>query len=232
MAYKLKIEDLVRGEYKRSADGAEPSYLLTPWDDHITRARVMGTVVDKFIREDKSYGTLRLDDGSGTIRVRAWGDDTSRLDRFNVGDVVDVIGRVREFEGEVYLTPELMFPVEDLNWELVRELEIIKSRKKALASGVKPRLPAKFEPLTLSVEMPTPAKVDFEEPEPPLPEVPDELKDRVFLAVKEGEGEEGISADEIRAKTNVSAPEVENALRILLVERKIFEPSAGKFKSV
>jgi hypothetical protein len=145
---------------------------------------------------------------------------------------VDVIGRVREFEGEVYLTPELVFPVEDLNWELVRELEIIKSRKKALARGVKPRVPAKLEPLTLSVEIPTPVKADFEEPEPPLPEVSDDLKNRVLLAVKEGEREEGISVDEITVKINVSAPEVENAIRVLLVERKIYEPSAGKFKSV
>jgi hypothetical protein len=231
-AYKLKIEDLIRGEYKRSADGVEPSYLLTPWEDRLTRARVMGTIVDKFIREDRTYGTLRLDDGSGTIRIRAWGDDTSRLDRFNIGDVVDVIGRVREFEGEVYLTPELVFPVEDLNWELVRELEIIKSRKRALARGVKPKLPIKLEPLTLSVEIPTPAKADFEEPEPPLPEVPDDLKDRVLLTVKEGGGEEGISVHEITEKTKMPTPEVENALRVLLVEGKIFEPSAGKFKSV
>jgi hypothetical protein len=231
-AYKLRIEDLLRGEYKRSVDGVEPSYFLTPWNDRITRARVMGTVVDKFMREDGSYGTLRLDDGSGTIRLRAWGSDTSRLNRFNKGDVVDVVGRVREFEGEVYLTPELVIPVEDLNWELVRELEILESRRKSLAKGVKPRLPAKLEPPALSVEVPTPSKVGLEEPEVPLPEVPEDLKDRVLLVVKESGGEEGLSVDEVAMRAGLSPPEVENAARVLLAEGKIFEPRAGKFKQV
>lgn len=233
MAYKLKIEDLNRGEYRRSADGVEPSYLLTPWNKRLTRARVLGTVVDKFIREDRSYGTLRIDDGSGTVRLRAWGEDTSRFDAFKLGDVVDVLGRVREFEGEVYLTPELILQVEDPNWELVRELETIKSRKRALAEGAKPNLPPKLEPSELSVERPTPTKVEgVEETEQSLPEVPDETKDRVLLTVKEVEGMEGTTVEDVAAKMELPVNEVEETMGVLLAEGKIFEPNAGKFKTV
>jgi hypothetical protein len=230
-AYKLKIEDLAQGEYKRSADGAEPSYFLTPWNEQITRARVMGTVVDRFIRDDKSYATLRLDDGSGIIRVRGWANEAPSLEKISIGNVIDVIGRVREFEGEVYLTPEIMLPVEDPNWELVRDLEVIKSRREAMARGVKPRLPPKLEPNTMTVEVPTP-EAGFGEQMPVLQEVPDENKDRVLQAIKEGEGEEGVSGEEIVSKTGMLEADADNIIRALLAEGKIFEPRAGSFKTV
>lgn len=232
IAYKLKIEDLSRGEYRRSADGVEPSYFLTPWKDRITRARVMGTVVDSFAREDGSYATLRLDDGSGIIRVRAWGNDISRIDRFSVGDVLDVLGRVKEFEGEVYLTPEIVLPVEDPNWEVVRDLEILNARKRAIEKGVKPNLPPKMEPRIISVEMPTPSRVGLEDAEEPLPATPDATKDQMFLAIKEAEGEEGVTISDLVAKSKMTEAEVENVLRELLDEGKAFEPKEGRFKSV
>lgn len=241
-AYKLKIEDIVHGEYKRSMDGAEPSLLLTPWNDEVTRVRVMGTIVDKFIRDDKSYATLRLDDGSGTIRLRAWGKDVPRLDCFKVGDIIDVIGRVREFEGEIYVATELLVPVEDPNWELVRELEIIQSRKSALAHGVKPKLPPKLEPRTLQVDLKDAGvEESFGEQEllpevpeelPPLPQVSEEVKGQVLAAVRENVSEEGISAAEVAANVGLSMAEVEDAIKVLLVGGDIFEPKAGKFREV
>ena len=226
-ACKLKIEDLVNGEYTRSPDGVEPSYLLTPWREKITRARVLGTVVDKFIRDDRSYGTLRLDDGSETIRVRAWAEGVPELDQFKVGDVVDAIGRVREFQGEVYLVPEpgLMIPVEDPNWEPLRELEILKTRKDALARGVTPVLGPRQIQMGAGL-----SQEAADETAPPLPAVPEELKTRTTEAVEKFE--EGAAVDNLVAELNISRSEVEDAIHVLLVEGKIFEPIAGKFKAV
>jgi len=226
-ACKLKIEDLVNGEYTRSPDGVEPSYLLTPWREKITRARVLGTVVDKFIRDDRSYGTLRLDDGSDTIRVRAWAEGVPELDQFKVGDVVDAIGRVREFQGEVYLVPEpgLMIPVEDPNWEPLRELEILKTRKDALARGVTPILGPRQIQMGAGL-----SQEAADEIAPPLPAVPEELKTRTVEAVEKIEG--GATVDNLVAELNISKSEVEDAIHVLLVEGKIFEPIAGKFKAV
>ncbi|MEA1905164.1 MAG: OB-fold nucleic acid binding domain-containing protein, partial [Candidatus Hadarchaeota archaeon] len=143
-AYKLKIEDLIRGRYVRSAEG-EPSRLVTPWGQEALRAHLIATVVDKFIREDGGYASLRLDDGSETIRAKSWGEDVERMKEFEVGDLVEFIGRVREYEGEVHLVPEVLKRVEDPNWELVRELEILQARRKLVAEGKrpKPRIEAK-----------------------------------------------------------------------------------------
>lgn len=240
-AFKLKIEDLVKGQYIRSVDGTEPSHLLTPWDQHVFRARVLGTVVEKFVREDQGYATLRLDDGSETISIRAWQDGVKELMEFNVGDLIDVIGRVREFEGEVYLVPELIMRVEDPNWELVRELEILRARKLASAQGKRPRLKTepKLAPRQLKIELPTstsgaqPVVEELEETEePPLPEVPDDTKKRVILALEKLDRGDGATPADLAAELDLPIETIENALRVLIVDGDIFEPRAGKFKQL
>jgi len=225
-ACKLKIEDLANGEYTRSPDSVEPSYLLTPWKEKITRARVLGTIVDKFIRDDRSYGALRLDDGSETIRVRAWAEGVPELDQFKIGDLVDVIGRVREYQGEVYLVsePGLVIPVLDPNWESLRELEILKVRREALAKGVTPMLGPR------QLQMGAGLSPEAEnETAPPLPQVPEEFKERTISAV---EKLESATVDDLVAELKVSRGEVEDAVHVLLVEGKIFEPAAGKFRAL
>jgi hypothetical protein len=72
-AYKIKIEDIAKGQFVRSAEGGEPDYLATPWGQQISRARVIGTIVDKYVSEDQSYAALRIDDGSVTIRLSLGG---------------------------------------------------------------------------------------------------------------------------------------------------------------
>ena len=239
-ACKLKIEDLVRGQYIRSPEGAEPSYLLTPWGEHVSRARILGTVIEKFVREDQGYAVLHLDDGTETISIRAWKEGVSELVGFNLGDLIDVIGRVREFEGEVYLVPELLLRVEDPNWELVRELEILHLRKQALVGGKRPQLSkeARLEPRELKIELPVtpekgPAIVRVEEIEElPLPEVPEEMKKRALLAFDKLDRGEGVSLADLAAELDISYGEVEDTVRVLIVDGEIFEPKAGKFKRV
>ncbi len=234
-AYKLKIEDLVQGQYIRSIEGTEPNHLLTPWGQRVTRARVMGTVVEKFVREDQGYATLRLDDGSETISLRGWREGVPELNRLNVGSTVDIIGRVGEFEGEIYLVPELILPVNDPNWELVRELEIVESRREALVRGVRPQTmsTAKLGPTQLKIELPQPTpptESTPEEEEPPLPEVPDEIKKRVVLALEKLDKGNGATPVEVSVELNLPQAQVEDALRVILVKGDIFEPVAGRFK--
>ena len=194
-------------------------------------------MVEKFVREDKSYATLRLDDGTETISLRAWRDGVPELNRFGVGVLVDVIGRVKEYEGEIYLAPEFIMPVEDPNWELVRELEIVASKRGALVRGVRPQpMPAaKLEPRQLKIELPQPAAIaepapEAAEEEPPLPEVPDEIKNRVILALEKLDKGNGVTPAEVSVELNLPQTQVEDALRVLFVGGDVFEPVAGRFK--
>lgn len=77
------------------------------------------------MNEDKSYGFLVLDDGTETIRVKVWKEDVKLIERYSEGDIVDVFGKVREFGEEIYIVPEIVTRIDDPNWEILRELEII-----------------------------------------------------------------------------------------------------------
>ena len=231
-AYKMKIEDVALGQYVRSPDGTEPSYLLTPWGEQVTRVRVMGTVVDKFVRDDQNYATLRIDDGSETVGLRAWQEGVKELDGFKVGDIVDVIGRVREFNGEVYLIPELIIRVDDPNWELVRELEVIAARREALASGVRPKI-EKLEPRRPDTQFQR--RTGESEPsedtdEEPLPIIPDEVKKRVVIAMEKLDAGSGVEPIGISNELNMSLAQVNDVLRVLFVDGDVFEPTHGKFR--
>jgi RPA family protein len=231
VAYKVKIEDLVNGKYVRSSE-AEPSYLLTPWGQRILRARTIATIIDKFVSEDQNYATLRIDDGSETIRLKAWREDVRTLADFKVGDLVDVIGRVREYEGEVYLAPEVIVRVEDPNWELVRELEILRSRRQALEQGGRPQ--PKPEVRRLEVELPSteaaPAVETIEETEEPLPEVPEDVKKKVLMAFDRLDKGGGVTPLDIAAELDMPQAEVDDALRVLIADGEIFEPKVGRFR--
>jgi RPA family protein len=199
----------------------------------------MGTVVEKFTREDQSYCTLRLDDGSSTISVRAWREDVPELTNLNLGDLLDLIGRVREYEGEVYLVPEVITRVEDPNWELVRELEIIRSRRQLLAQGKRPQpKQEKLEARQLTIEIPPMPEaerkaeaIEVEEiEEEPLPEVPQELKGKTLVALDKLDKGNGVTPVELAAELNLSQTEMNDVLRVLLVEGEIFEPKTNKFR--
>ncbi|MFH1821006.1 MAG: OB-fold nucleic acid binding domain-containing protein [Methanobacteriota archaeon] len=227
----MRIEDVALGQYVRSPDGTEPSYLLTPWGEQVSRVRVMGTVVDKFIRDDQNYATLRIDDGSETVGLRAWQEGVKELDKFEIGNTVDVIGRVREFNGEIYLIPELIIKVEDPNWELVRELEIIAARREALASGVRPKV-TKLEPRYLNIKLPQTAgdAEPSEADEEPLPIIPDEVKKRVVIAIEKLDTGSGVEPVRMSNELNMSLSQVNDTLRVLFVDGDVFEPTHGKFR--
>jgi len=137
-AYKVKAEDLIFGKCESEESGIS---LVTPWGARVKKVRILGTVVNRYVKEDGSYAFISLDDGSGVVRVKAWREDVKMIEPFKEGDIVDVIGRVRlnERDGEVYIVPDLVIMVSDPNVELLRELEIIEERLKLLGSGMGPR---------------------------------------------------------------------------------------------
>ncbi|MCS4541224.1 MAG: OB-fold nucleic acid binding domain-containing protein [Euryarchaeota archaeon] len=151
-AYKVHVKELINGEFYPSEGEYEPSYLLTPFGLRVSRARILGTVVYKFLADDGNPLFIRVDDGTETIRVWCFEEKRALLEEANIGDIVDIIGRVKEREGEVYLVGELITKIEDPNWELLRELELLSLKvgkpikKKAIKLPEKVVVPKKIEP--------------------------------------------------------------------------------------
>ncbi len=122
IAYKLPISLIVNGRFIRSGDQMEPSYVTTDIGLNVSRVRVLGTVIYKYVGENFNF--IRVDDGTATVRVFAYEDPI--LEKVNVSDLIEVVGRLREREEEIYITPETVTILKDSNWETLRLLEYAK----------------------------------------------------------------------------------------------------------
>ena len=126
---KARISDVVNGKFIRK-EGMEPSYVLTDIGQKISRVNLLGTVVDKFMSEDGNYSTITIDDDSDSIRVKAFKDDAKIFDNINTGDLVMIIGKVREYSDENYIIPEIVKKIADPNYESLHKLEVLKDLMK------------------------------------------------------------------------------------------------------
>jgi len=126
IAYKMRIGDVLNG--KPMTD--EGKFLfLELGDKKVVRINILANCVDKFIQEgEKKYASLTVDDASGQIRLKAFGEDIEPLKEIMQGDTLQIVGNVREWNGELYVIPEIVKKV-DARWLLVRKLEIQNSRK-------------------------------------------------------------------------------------------------------
>ena len=129
IAFRLNLADLFVTPFQKEENA--PGY-LDVLGQKVKRVCIMGTVVGKFVSDDTNYASLTIDDSTETIRLKVWRDDTNLVDKvseINVGDTVDIIGRVRMYNDELYISPELVVKVEDPNAFISRKLEIIKLKK-------------------------------------------------------------------------------------------------------
>ncbi|MBI2674897.1 MAG: hypothetical protein HYX24_00435 [Candidatus Aenigmarchaeota archaeon] len=126
-ALKVRIADIMSGKWVRM-EGMQASYIQTPSGLKISRARTLSTVVGKFTSEDGSFTSITLDDGTETIRGKVF-QGSPLLARVEQGDIVDAIGKVKEYNGEIYLNMESASRISDPNMELLRRLELLSRPK-------------------------------------------------------------------------------------------------------
>lgn len=125
-AKKVRISDLLNGKYfYGSKEEMKPSYVITPFGEKVSRVNVIGTVVDRFVSGDGNYSSATVDDGTEAIRVKSF--EGLPFEKFQLGDLVRVIGRLREYNGELYVAHELTEKVNDVNFEILLKVEILNS---------------------------------------------------------------------------------------------------------
>ena len=138
VAYKLRIGDILKSKpiVGGGGEGEGNRFLfLELGDKKIIRVNVIANCVDKFVQDgERKYASLTVDDASGQIRLKAFGDDIGIIKDFAQGDTLQIIGNVREWNSELYIIPEIVKSV-DPRWLLVRKLEIQNSRKDLPIAG-------------------------------------------------------------------------------------------------
>lgn len=207
-AFRTSIKDVMSAEFKQVEDGAD--YL--EYDKlKVSRVRVIGTIVAKRINEDKTYAYVVIDDGTETIRAKSWKEEVEKLEKPIIGDIIEMIGRVREWEGERYLTCESLNVINDANHWLYHKYELLLQGEKV------ERIEEKKETgMSTGVE----AKKDKKE----------NMEDEVLKLIKENDIGKGTSLTLINKKLKAKDKELEEVLKTLLNDGLIYEPSKHHYK--
>jgi hypothetical protein len=86
---------------------------------------------------DKQNVMLELDDGSGRIVANGWGVKEEDYNHIQRGSLVEIIGPIRPYKENKYLLIEIIQKHEDPNFEIYRDLEMIKKRLSGPKESIK-----------------------------------------------------------------------------------------------
>ena len=219
VAVKMKIKDLLEGEFITEQDGSKVLHVKT--DEIIRRARIMGEITTKVDIESDESILIDVADETGTIRVKGGGSEWAGqiyLDMKGLveGGTVDIVGLIRESsDGKAYINCELCIPVRDTAMKLLRDLEISKYyRRKGMDAEASE---------SIETAMKKQAKLSES----------DEIKNQILDLLKKDENlEEGCTFDTIKKELGLSTQDLEPELRELQNDGDIFEPFPGTFKYV
>jgi RPA family protein len=106
-AFPTLISDIYKYEFKKGEGEWDPSY-LDFGHRKVSRVVLVGTIVDNRVAE---ANTVTVDDGSGTIDVREFADENKvrrLLEKQQIGDIILIIGRIREYNSQRYILPEIV----------------------------------------------------------------------------------------------------------------------------
>ena len=254
IAYKMNIEDIKNGDFFiENIQDKKISYINTPFNLKVSRVRIFGDVV--FIRSYKKEDTgnvgsvyIGVNDGTESILVRAFLEsqyNTKYLESIKiakdleVGDMVDIVGRVRKRENDIYINPEIIRKIENPNFETLRELEKIylklmfkKQKEKPESSEVK--VEKRDEEESFEVDL-NDIEEDLEAESSINLSISGESDDTITkilsLIEKIDEGN-GVTIKEISTYTNISTDKLESILKVLFEDGTIYEPKKGRFRKL
>jgi RPA family protein len=233
-AKKVRIWDIVNGEWVKKG-GTEPNYIKTRYGEIVARVRILATIVGKFVSKDKKFGSLTLDDGTDTVRIKFF-KELEPMENLKIGDLIDVIGKIREYKGEIYIMPEIVRKVEDPNFELLRKLEIIyklKGLKKTKELIEKHKSEFKDDE-SLKKFLVEKHKLEPFWVDTFLSEKIEDKSERIRLEILKllENNKGGMTYSDIIAKLKLKEAEVEPIINELLNEGVCYEPTPGKIKKI
>ena len=127
IAYKLRIGEI---EHGNQIIENERFNFLELGDRNIIRVNIVANVIEKYESEgEKKFLSLTIDDASGQIKLKSFGDDVTRFSEISQGHTVMVVGMLRFYNNELYILPEII-KILDPRYLLVRKLELEKTAPK------------------------------------------------------------------------------------------------------
>ena len=206
-AFRIWIKDILQSKYYVD-EGWNPNYISLPNGEKISRVNLIATVIS-VSKEDEHQNVIFVDDGSAEIAVRSFNE----IDMFNglsIGDIAQIVGKIREFNGEKYIVPEIIKKINNHQWLYLRKLELEKSAKeKNNDSGSV--LNQEKELAEQEVNKKKSLEVDA-----------------LLAIIKDLDTGDGADFDAVIKKSAI--PDCEEQLNKLLMDGEVFELKPGKIK--
>ncbi len=229
-ALRCWIKHILDGSYL-----TDEKILLTVFGKY-KRVRIYATINDKreiINQNDEIASKLErenfnsrlefdLDDGTGIIRAVLWSVNVEEYSQISKGDLVDVMGIVRQWKNYFSISPEMIKHIENPNFVLLRDAEIIKKLK-----------------TTDLLKIPIHAKDDIS-----IDELDDNFeinllfksnddKNEVLEKIKELGGEfKGIPFEVLHKVLGFNEVDLKKYLNELEVESRIYQPEEGIYQLI
>jgi RPA family protein len=234
-------KELNSGKYFQR-EGFEPNFLLTVDGRRLSRARLVGTVVDSFINEDETYASLTVDDGQDTTQIKFF-NEVERMEEYEIGDILEVVGKVREYQGQIYLDGEVLKDV-GVEKELLHQLRKRKSEEEwsQIHETVKQLKESGKDQEEIEKEMA--GKLDEDEVDALLQsfgetfdtagteEDRENLEREVLEAIEELDEGDGADYSVIVDQIDEAEDKLEDTINGLLSDGTCYEPQPGKIKKL
>ena len=194
VAYKVNVSDILNCNFIK--DEFSAGYVKVN-NMNVSRINIIATVVYK--PEETNFNAIVVDDGTGRISLRSF-ENNNVFSKIDVGDTSLVIGKIREFNNEKYIMPEIIKKINNFEWLNVRKLELI---GKNIVDNIK---------TTDNV----------------VEEVTIGINEDIYSLIKKLDNGDGVSVDDVVKASNKN--EAEHIINKLLENGDIFEIKPGKLK--
>ena len=198
-AYLVKIEDLLKAQFVQGTDDVPGYFFLPERELKVVRINCTGIVISN--EDMNGFQELVIDDASGGIPIRNF--DASIKISVQIGDIVRVIAKVRDYNEQRYLLPEVVKKLDSPKWLTLRNLEILAT---PTPFGIIEKVEEKGEHV-----------LDEHSP-----------KQKVYELVKELDKGEGVNIIKLQEKSNLE--NFDNVVRMLIEEGEIFKIAADRVK--
>ncbi|MFQ6137059.1 MAG: OB-fold nucleic acid binding domain-containing protein [Candidatus Hydrothermarchaeales archaeon] len=175
----------------------------------------MGTVVSRHVGEEQRFAFLTIDDTTDTISARVFREKVELVREVKPGDIVDIVGKIREYRDEKYINIESIKRIDDPNWELVRKLELLLHEQEL---GV-----ARTEKAMTEGKFGTPVEEEV---------VSEDPKALILGLIDELDEGEGVRYATLAGESGLDDEKLEDGLNELMGDGEIYEPKIGRFRRV
>ena len=99
IAYKMRVGNILSGKVSLENERLKAVEI---GDKNVVRVNVIANVIEKYIQDgEKKFGSVTLDDASGQIKLKVFGEEIEKLSKLNQGDTINVIGLLRFWNNDI-----------------------------------------------------------------------------------------------------------------------------------